>query len=89
MAARKQGNRTVGAAVTAEELFGEEGAFERRLLASAMGLPCVCRVKKCRLRKRCFGLGIICLDEHAGLVRKRLPAAMAHLGWPNMAAGRK
>jgi hypothetical protein len=84
MAERKQGNGTAGAAVTAEELFGEEGALERRLLASAMGLPRVCRVKKCRRRKRCFGLGIICLDEHAGLARKRFPAAMAQLGWDNV-----
>jgi hypothetical protein len=84
MAERKEGNRTAGAAVTAEELFGEEGAFERRLLASAMGLPRVCRVKKCRQRKRCFGLGITCLDEHAGLARKRFTAAVAHLGWDNM-----
>ena len=78
---RKQGKRTVGVAVTAQELFGDEGAFERRLLASAMGLPRVCRVKKCRRRKRCFGLGIICLDDHPVLAKKRFPAAMAMLGW--------
>ena len=70
-----------GAALTADELFGPEGYFEARLLASAMGLPLVCSVKKCRRRGRCFGLGIVCLEDHAGLAKKRFPAAIALLGW--------
>ena len=86
VAARRKGKRTVGAAVTAEELFGEEGYFEKRLLASAMGLPRVCCVRKCRQRKRCFGLGIVCLDDHRGLAQKRFPAARALLGWDNPGA---
>lgn len=76
----KRDNRSGGAAQTAQELFGEEGYFEKRLLASAMGLPRVCRVKKCRRRKRCFGLGVVCLDDHASLAKKRFRSAMAILG---------
>jgi len=46
-----------------------------------MGLPRVCRVKKCRQRKRCFGLGLICLDDHPALARDRFTSAMRKLGW--------
>jgi hypothetical protein len=67
-------------AATADELFAEEGALERRLLATAMGLPRVCRVGKCRRRKECLGFGTICLADHAGLAHQRFPSALAHLG---------
>ncbi len=73
--------RSGGAARTGAELFGGEGYYEARMLASAMGLPRVCHVRKCRRRKRCFGFGIVCLDEHAGLAKKRFGAALALLGW--------
>lgn len=52
-----------------------------RLLASAMGLPRVCVVKRCQRSKRCFGAGIVCLVHHRGLARRRHAAAMIKLGW--------
>ena len=55
--------------------------INRRLLASLVGLPRVCAVKKCRRRKRCFGAGQPCLAHHRGLIAARFEAALQRTGW--------
>ena len=55
--------------------------INRRLLASLVGLPRVCAVKKCRRRKRCFGTGQPCLVHHRGLIAARFEAALQRTGW--------
>jgi hypothetical protein len=63
-------------------LFANEEELISRLLASAMGLPRICVFKACRRRKRCFGPGILCLEHHRGIVRKRMGAAIALIARP-------
>ena len=55
--------------------------INRRLLASLVGLPRVCAVKKCRRRKRCFGAGQPCLAHHRGLIAARFEGALQRTGW--------
>ena len=55
--------------------------IHRRLLASLVGLPRVCAVKKCRRRKRCFGAGQPCLAHHRGLIAARFEGALQRTGW--------
>ena len=55
--------------------------IHRRMLASLVGLPRVCAVKKCRRRNRCFGTGQPCLVHHRGLVAARFEAAWQRTGW--------
>ena len=55
--------------------------INRRLLASLVGLPRVCAVKKCRRRKRCFGAGQPYLAHHRGLIAARFEGALQRTGW--------
>jgi hypothetical protein len=58
-----------------------------RLVASAAGLPHVCRLKRCRRRKRCLGPlfrgQLSCKRHHRGLAKARFRSALEVLGWPN------
>jgi hypothetical protein len=50
-----------------------------RLMSSAMGLPRICMVHKCRRRHRCFGAGQPCLRIYSGVVAARFDKALALL----------
>lgn len=63
-----------------------EAEFTDRMLASAAGLPRVCGLKKCRRRKRCFGLydgDLPCKRLHRGFAQSRFKSALRVLGWAN------
>ena len=67
------GSDNGGADFEGSELNEKRLEFDmlRRYVSHMLGVPHICRVRRCRRSGRCLGPSAVCYYDHAGVLRRR------------------